>query len=226
MAPESSLPVPQHPAAASPAEGPRPQFFHDLCDPESYLAAERIDSALPTGADWIPIDSAHLPDRLAGADRPGRRVALETLAQRRGMQPLRWPARWPGESRRALVVATYAHQAAGASAFSIAALRQAFAHGRDLADDATLLLAATSAELGPEAVATALAREAALGAALDLATAAAVAAGVRRVPALVWEGQVFHGDVGVDVLADVLETAVGRAAAIADVLAPPPEGAP
>lgn len=219
MAPESSIPVQQHPAAASPAEGARPQFFHDLGDPESYLAAERLAAALPLRAEWIPLDAARLPDRLASADRPGRRVALEALAQRRGLPPLRWPARWPCDPRRALVVATYARQAGDAAPFSLAALRQAFVHGRDLAGDDTLLLAATTAELGPGAVATALAREPALGAALDLATAAAIAAGVRRAPALVWDGQVFHGDVGVDVLADVLETAVARAAAIAEALA-------
>jgi hypothetical protein len=39
------------------------------------------------------------------------------------------------------------------------------------------------------------------------------------VPALAWEGEIFHGDSGVDVLADMLETATRRAAAIAAALA-------
>jgi 2-hydroxychromene-2-carboxylate isomerase len=217
VAPESSLRVTGHSAAVPPSEGARPSFFFDLGDPESYLAAERVRHLLPL-AEWVPVAADGLPEgRLA--ERPGRRIAIEALAAKRGVQPLRWPARWPGETRRALVVATYAKQVGLAAEFSLAAFRQAFAGGRDLADDETLLHAAASCEVDASAVAQALAREAVLGAALDLATAAAVAAGVRRVPALVWEGQVFHGDVGVDVLADMLEVAHGRAAAIAAALA-------
>ncbi|HST41265.1 MAG TPA: DsbA family protein [Conexibacter sp.] len=201
----------------SPSEGTRPSFFYDLGDPESYLAAERLPALLPQ-ADWVPVAATGLPEG-GIADRPGRRAAIEALAVKRGVQPLRWPPRWPGETRRALVVATYAKQIDRTTAFSLAAFRQAFAGGRDLADDETLLLAATACEVHPDVVVKALEREPVLGAALDLATAAAVAAGVKRVPALVWEGQVFHGDVAVDVLADMLQVAQGRAAAIAEALA-------
>jgi 2-hydroxychromene-2-carboxylate isomerase len=192
-------------------------FYYDLGDPESYLAAERVIAALPIVPEWIPVLAEGLPDGPV-ADRPGRRTALEALASRRGLQPMRWPAGWPGETRRASVLATYAKQIGRGVAFSLAAFRQAFAGGRELADDDTLLIAAAACELHPNATLKALDREASLGAALDLATAAAVAAGVRRVPALVWDAQVFHGDVGVDVLADVLETATARAAAIAEAL--------
>jgi 2-hydroxychromene-2-carboxylate isomerase len=214
--PESPLTVSQHSTAAPPAQGARPLFFYDLGDPESYLAAERVIATLPIVPEWVPIAAAGLPDG-AGADRPGRRAALEALAERRGLQPLRWPAEWPGETRRALVVATYAKQIGRAVAFSLAAFRQAFAGGRELGDDDTLLIAAAACEMHPAAVLKALGRDA-LADALDVATAAAAAAGVRRVPALAWEGEVFHGDAGVDVLADALEMATARAAAIAEAL--------
>ncbi|MDO8213822.1 DsbA family protein [Conexibacter sp. CPCC 206217] len=200
----------------SPAEGARPQFFYDLGDPESYIAAERVIASLPIVPEWIPISADGLPEGRV-SERPGRRVALEALAARRGLQPLRWPAHWPGETRRALIVATYAKQLGRVVAFSLAAFRQAYAGGRELADDETLLIAGAACELHPNAVAKALERPA-LGSALDLATVAAVAAGVKRVPALTWEGQVFHGDAGVGVLADVLETEIARAAAIAEAL--------
>lgn len=217
MTPGSSLRVTQHSAAVFPSEGTRPSFFYDLGDPESYLAAERLPALLPQ-AEWVPVAATGLPEG-GIADRPGRRAAIEALAVKRGVQPLRWPPHWPGDTRRALVVATYAKQIGHTAAFSLAAFRQAFAGGRDLADDDTLLLAAAACEVHPDAVVKALEREPVLGAALDLATAAAVAAGVKRVPALVWEGQVFHGDVAVDVLADMLQVAQGRAAAIAEALA-------
>jgi predicted DsbA family dithiol-disulfide isomerase len=193
-------------------------FFYDLGDPESYLAAERVTAGLPLVPEWIPIDARGLSDQEAGADRPGRRVALESLAARRGMEPLHWPLQWPSEHRRALLAATWARQLGRTVAFSLAAFRQAFAGGRDLADDDTLLRAAAACELEPAAVLTAL-EQPALAAALDAATGAAAAAGVRRVPALAWEGEIFHGDSGVDVLADMLETATRRAAAIAAALA-------
>jgi 2-hydroxychromene-2-carboxylate isomerase len=212
--PEPPLTVTQHSAAASP-QGARPSFFYDLGDPESYIAAERVIAALPIVPEWVPVWADGLQEGPV-EDRPGRRTALEALAVRRGLQPLRWPAGWPGDSRRALVVATYAKQIGRTVAFSLAAFRQAFAGGRQLADDDTLLIAAAACELHPNAVLKALEREA-LGVALDVATNAARAAGVRRVPALVWEGEVFHGDAGVDVLADLLDTAVGRAAAIEHV---------
>ena len=219
MAPELPLRVTQHSTAAAPSsEGPRPLFFYDLGDPESYLAAERVTAGLPLVPEWIPIDAALLSDQEAGADRPGRRVALEALAARRGMQPLKWPPRWPAEHRRALLAATWARQLGRTVAFSLAAFRQVFAGGRDLSADDTLLLAAAACELHPRAVLSALERPA-LGDALDAATGAAAAAGVRRVPALAWEGEIFHGDSGVDVLADMLETATRRAAAIAAALA-------
>ncbi|MDO8187005.1 DsbA family protein [Conexibacter sp. JD483] len=219
MTPESSLRVTQQLAAAAPPpEGPRPLFFYDLGDPESYLAAERVSAGLPLVPEWVPIDSRDLSDQEAGADRPGRRVALEALAARRGMQPLRWPAQWPTEHRRALLAGTWARQLGRTVGFSLAAFRQAFADGGDLGDDETLLRAAAACGLEADELLSAIARPV-VGETLDAATGAAAAAGVRRVPALAWEGEIFHGDSGVDVLADMLETATRRAEAIAAALA-------
>lgn len=217
MTPESTLRVTHDPTAAFPAEGARPSFFFDLGDPESYLAAERLATLLPL-TDWIPVAATGLPEG-PFADRPGRRAAIEALAAKRGLRPLRWPAGWPGKSRRPLLAATYARQVGRADLFSLAAFRHAFGDGRDLTDDETLRLVAHDCELHPEAIPTALARTEALAEALDHATITAVAARVRRVPALVWEGQVYHGVAGVDVLADAIQVQQGRAAAIAEALA-------
>ncbi len=65
------------------------------------------------------------------------------------LQPLRWPERWPPDTRTAMLAATYAKQIGRAVAFSLAAFRQAFAGGRDLGDTDTVLIAAAACEMHP-----------------------------------------------------------------------------
>lgn len=205
---ESNLSVTQHQAAASSSEGTRPLFFYDLGDPESYLAAERVMADLPVVPEWMPVLAAGLADAASlAAEAPARRAAVEALAEHRHVQPLRWPAEWPGDSRRAMVAAIYAKQIGRGVAFALAAFRQAFAGGRDLADDDTILIAGAACEMHPNAVRKALDR-ASIGALLDAATAEAAAAGVRRVPALVIGDVVFHGDAGLDEAAAALTAAL------------------
>jgi 2-hydroxychromene-2-carboxylate isomerase len=77
--------------------------------------------------------------------------------------------------------------------FAQAAFRQAFAGGRSLADEDSVVIAAAACEMHPAAVL----RGAALrstAAQLDRATAAARDAGVRDVPAVLAAGRVFHGE--------------------------------
>ena len=68
------------------------------------------------------------------------------------MQPLRWPGAWPPDARTAMLAATYAKHIGRAVAFSLACFRQAFAGGRDLGDDSTVLIAAAACEMHPTAV--------------------------------------------------------------------------
>ena len=215
----SSLPLVQHPAAA-PREEARPQFLYDLGDVDSYLAAERVNVVLPVVPEWVPVDGSALAaaagasgsgaavgaagaSGAAGAADAGERARWEALARARGLQPLRWPATWPPRSREALIAATYAKQCGRAVAYSLAAFRQAFAGGRDLGERDTVLLAGAACELHPTALLQALARPA-VAAALDAATARAAAAGARRVPALLVDGALFHGDAALDAAATAL----------------------
>jgi 2-hydroxychromene-2-carboxylate isomerase len=85
----------------------------------------------------------------------------------------------------------------------MAAFRQAFAGGRDLAEDDTLAIAGAACEIHPTALLRALDREA-IARSLDAATDAARAAGVRSVPALAAGAGVWHGEA---------EIAVGAATA-------------
>ena len=181
----------------------RAAFYYDLFSPEAYLAAERVITLLPA-AEWIPVLAPQLPgaDLLDGfrcqTDREAFCDRIERLAARRGLQEVRWPDPFPGDSAYAMRVATYARQIGRAVAFSLAAFRQAFAGGRDLGAPDNVLIAAAACEMHPRAV-TKGAERASVARALDDATTLAAQRGVRDVPAM-WlaDGRVFHGDDALD----------------------------
>ncbi len=180
----------------------QPIFYYDLGSPESYLAAERAMATLPVVPEWTPIHAAGLPGYEHG-DAAARRAAVERQAATAHVQALRWSPQWPGDTRLAMVAATYAKQIGRAVAFSLAAFRQAFAGGRELDQD-TILIAAAACEMHPKAVLVAL-RRASVAAALDAATAEAAEAGVRDVPAVRIGARVFHGEHAIEDAAAALE---------------------
>jgi 2-hydroxychromene-2-carboxylate isomerase len=152
-------------------------FYYDLGSPECYLMAERIAAGeLPASTEWEPI---HLGGTHPEPDRP----AIERLASDQGLLEFRWPDRWPMETHRAMLAATYAKRIGRVVAFSLAAFRQAFAGGRDLGDMNTLLIVCAACEIHPTALLKALETRS-LTEALDQATARAVAAGVDALPAV------------------------------------------
>ena len=154
-----------------------PVFYYDLGSPECYLMAERLVSGqLTTVPEWEPV---HLGD----VDPVPDRELIERLAAEQGLQALRWPARWPPDTRRAMLAATYAKQIGRTVAFSLAAFRQAFAGGRDLSDPNTVLIAGAACEMHPTALLKALEMRSVAGA-LEDANARARAAGIESLPAL------------------------------------------
>ena len=108
-----------------------------------------------------------------------------------------WPAGWPADVELGLAVATYAKQIGRAVAFSLAAFRQAFAGGRDLAQDSTILLAAAACEMHPAAVLKGIALRS-VTARLEAAGERALAAGVGTLPAIQVGDQLFEGPGAVD----------------------------
>ncbi|HUR86382.1 MAG TPA: DsbA family protein [Solirubrobacteraceae bacterium] len=194
----------------------RPAFYFDLCSPEAYLVAERVISLLPA-AEWIPVAARDLPaaDSLEGfrceADREAFFERIERAAERRGLQPVRWPEPFPCDTAFAMRAATYARQIGRAVAFSLAAFRQAFAAGRDLETPDNVLIAGAACEIHPRALLKGAALRS-VSDALDDATALGARRGVRDVPAL-WvpdaadpdrPGRVFHGDDACDGVARAL----------------------
>lgn len=175
---------------------PQSSFYYDLADPWSYLVAERILGTLPVVAEWQPVLGADLgwtppvvdPDQLARA------------VTGQGLLPLRLPLRWPPDSRLAMLAATFAKTGGKTVAFSLAGFRQAFAGGRDLGDEGTVLIAAAACEMHPRSVLTAV-KMRSVAASLQRTGERARAAGVRSLPAIDLGGRVFQG-------ADALERAL------------------
>ena len=158
----------------------QPIFFYDLGSPACYLVAERIMSELPIVPEWEPV----LAVALAGADpEPLDRDAIRRQAEEAELQPLRWPQRWPPDTERAMLAATFAKRVGRAVAFSLAAFRQAFAGGRDLGEESTILIAAAACEMHPAAVLKGMGTRSVTGALHDAGERAG-AAGATRVPAI------------------------------------------
>jgi 2-hydroxychromene-2-carboxylate isomerase len=167
---------------------PQPIFYYDLADPACYLVAERTMGELPVVPEWEPVLGAHLG---WAPPRPDPETLSEIVAAQ-GLQPLRLPSSWPPDSELAMLAATYAKAVGRAVAFSLAAFRQAFAGGRDLGDQGTVLIAAAACEMHPTAVLKAVAMRSVR---LSLRTAGdrAAAAGVRELPAIEVGGEVCSG---------------------------------
>jgi 2-hydroxychromene-2-carboxylate isomerase len=122
----------------------QPIFYYDLGVPDCYLVAERIMSELAIAPEWEPVVGA--PDVHPARER------IEQRAAQLNLQPFRWPDPWPPDTTTAMLAATYAKHVGRAVAFSLAAFRQAFAGGRDLGDEGTVLIAAAACEMHPNAI--------------------------------------------------------------------------
>ncbi len=190
------------------AEDARPVFYYDLGSPYSYLAAERVNHVLGVVPVWQPILLGGVFRATGGAswsltaERSAGMAEVERRAAARGLPPLLWPEPWPGDMLAAMRAATFAQQAGRAVAFSLAAFRQAFAGGRDLADVDNVLIAAAACELHPRAVLKGI-ESRSVKDRLRSATEEAVALGVTGVPTVAVAGELFWGD-------DRLEDAAAR----------------
>jgi 2-hydroxychromene-2-carboxylate isomerase len=192
----------------------RAVFYYDFGSPYAYLAAERVTGLFAeAGAEppeWQPILLGALFkrfDRDSWGNGPGREEGMricEARAEDYGLPPIRWPDPWPPNSLFAMRVATFAKEIGRTVSFSLAAFRQAFAAGRDLGDRDNVLLAAAAAEIHPRALVAAAERDS-LKSALREVTERAGDLGVRGVPTVVVNGNVFWGD-------DRLEEAAAAAA--------------
>lgn len=181
----------------------RPTFYFDLGSPYAYLTAERVNGLFAERTDavpeWQPVLLGGLFKRFgrgswAETDRRAEGMAeVERRASEQGLQQIRWPDPWPGNTLYAMRVATFAKQSGRTVAFALAAFRQAFAAGRDLGVPDNVLIAAAACELHPRAVEKAVSTQSVKDE-LMAATERAGDAGVRGVPSVIVGGEVFWGD--------------------------------
>ena len=177
----------------------QPIFYYDLGSPYAYLAAERMQRVLPVVPVWQPILLGGIWKETGGRSwaTTDRREAgmreIEERAERYGLLPLKWPAGWPNNTLQAMRAAVFAQQGGRAVAFSLAAFRQAFAGGKDLSDVDNVLIAAAACELHPRAVMKGIELQSTKDR-LREATADACARGVRGVPTVAVQDQLFYGD--------------------------------
>jgi 2-hydroxychromene-2-carboxylate isomerase len=192
----------------------RAVFYYDLGSPYAYLAAERVHGLFAEAGieppEWQPILLGALFKRFnrsswgLGPSREGGMAECERRAADYGLPPIRWPHPWPPNGLFAMRAATYAKELGRTVSFSLAAFRQAFAAGRDLSEPDNVLLAAAAAEIHPRALLASAERDS-VKSALREATERAGDEGVRGVPSVVVDGEVFWGD-------DRLEESVRAAA--------------
>ncbi len=177
----------------------QPIFYYDFGSPYAYLAAERVNQVLGVVPIWQPILLGGIWRHTGGAswsltDRRDEGMAeVERRAEKRGLQPVRWPDPWPTTTITAMRVATFAQQGGRAVAFSLAAFRQAFAGGKDLSVTDNVLIAAAACELHPRAVLKGIETRA-IKDRLRSATDEAAARGVTGVPTVAVGDELFWGD--------------------------------
>ncbi len=198
-----------------PAAGAR--FYYDFSSPYSYLAAERISGVFAeAGAEqpeWVPISFGHVLQETGRRpwsfeeDKSEDLSEIQRRADERGLPKVVYPDGWPIEnySLVPLRAATYAKESGRVVSFSLAALRQCFAAGRDLSDPDNVLLAAAACELHPKAVLKGIETKS-VKEKLKAATGEAIERGVEGIPTVAVGDELFWGD-------DRLEAAASAAAA-------------
>jgi 2-hydroxychromene-2-carboxylate isomerase len=192
-----------------------PVFYYDLGSPYAYLTAERINQTLPVIPVWQPILLGGIWQQTGGGSwalTDQRERGMEEIERRAagyGLMPIRWPVPWPGNTLKAMRVATFAQQTGRAVAFSLAAFRQAFAGGKDLSELDFVLMAAAACELHPNAVLKALDTQSVKDR-LREATREAYERGVRGVPTIAVGNELFYGDDRLDEAAAAVELDVDR----------------
>lgn len=159
-------------------------FLYDVSSPWCWLAGERAHEVLSVVPVWQPV----LFPEAADVDR----AAVEAAAVAQGLPAPRWPDPFPFDASTAMLAATFAKQTGRAVAFSLAAMRQAFAAGRSLGVVDNVLIAAAACELHPRALLRAI-ETATVRDALSEATALAREAGVTSLPAVAVDGRVICG---------------------------------
>ena len=154
-------------------------FWFDVGSPWCWIVAEQVNSALGAVPEWVPV----LGEPETGVDRG----AVERAASEAGLAAVRWPDPFPFDTRTAMLAATFAKQSGRAVAYSLAAMRQVFAAGRDLSVTDNVLIAAAACEIHPRALLKGIELRSVREGLEDASKA------VDQVPAVLFDGELFSG---------------------------------
>jgi 2-hydroxychromene-2-carboxylate isomerase len=108
-------------------------FYFDLGSPYAYLAAERVQSVIPSAVKWQPVLLGGLfkvNGRSSWALGDHRRreagmAEIERRARAYRLPAIRWPDPWPSNYLAAMRVATFAFTAGRGREFTLCAFRDA-----------------------------------------------------------------------------------------------------
>jgi 2-hydroxychromene-2-carboxylate isomerase len=181
-----------------------PIFFYDLYSPYAYLAAHRVDEALPVAPRWEPIvfgivlrEAGRIPWSMRDGEREVGQEEVSRRARERGLPEVRWPSGWPAESYalaplRAVVWAGREDASLGKE-LTMALYEIIFCEGRPLNEPAVVLDAAAACGLEREAVEAGV-EEQEVKDALRASTDAAIGCGVTGIPTVAVGDQLYWGD--------------------------------
>ena len=172
-------------------------FVYDFNSPYAYLAAHRVDALMPVEVTWRPVAFGILIRRIGKVPwslsdeatvEQGKRECERRVAEA-GLPPLRWPEGWPAGnySLVPLRAAVIAERHDRLRAFSLAAYRQTFVHGRDLRDVGHVVEAAREAGLDAEEIREGV-EDPAVKDAVRAWTDGAIAEGITGIPTVVLSG--------------------------------------
>jgi 2-hydroxychromene-2-carboxylate isomerase len=176
-------------------------FYFDVGSPYAYLAAERLERALPRPTSWQPVLLGGL-FKLTGRSswalgdyrrRQSGMVGIERRARGYGLPPIVWPDPWPTNYLGAMRAVTWAFQIGRGHDLARQLFRDQFQRGRELSIEAHVLAAASRAGLDRRETHDAM-RDPAVKHALREATETAHALGVFGVPTIDVAGELFWGD--------------------------------
>lgn len=182
----------------------QPIFFYDLYSPYAYLAALRVDDALPVAPRWAPIvfgvvlrEVGRIPWSMRAGEREAGQEEVSSRAHERGLGEMKWPPGWPAESYsvrplRAVVWAAR-EDPATAKRLTLALYETVFGRGRPLEDLAVIREAATACGLDADALAEGIEREDVKDE-LRESTADAIARGVTGIPTVAIGETLYWGD--------------------------------
>jgi 2-hydroxychromene-2-carboxylate isomerase len=176
-------------------------FCFDIGSPFAYLAAERIPTLIPEPIEWQPVLLGGL-FKLTGRSswalgdherRQAGMAEIERRAQSYGLPPLHWPDPWPTDYLIAMRAVTYAFTIGKGREFTLQAFRNAFQHGRDLSITANVLHAGERVGIDRDRLITATS-DPMITQSLPRATEAAFQHGVRGVPTIAIDDELYWGD--------------------------------